>query len=378
MAVERPGLKATNFREDGHPAHIEHTRADGSRMVVNRGVHGERSVEVVRRDGVRVVTMGRRGFVERPLRAGYVARTYVSDGRTQVHVYRTNTYGRFHYSSFVPGVYYQPGFYGWAYRPWRAPVVFGWGWGRAPWFYGGYFAPAPVYPSAALWLTDFLLAEDLKLAYENQTSAAGEGQPEPAAPVAADNSAALTPEIKRMIAEEVQRQLAAQWNAASQPASPELAGAAAGAPPPVLDARLKLFVVSSNLNLSAGSDGQTCALTPGDILKRMGGNLTAEGQLPVGVLVSKEGDCPAGFATALDLAVLQDMQNEFCQQISDGLAKLASNEGRGGLPAGPAADPQPAAEGQAPASADAKDLLSQQAQEANQTEAAVSQPSGGQ
>jgi hypothetical protein len=137
-------------------------------------------------------------------------------------------------------------------------------------------------------------------------------------------------------------------------------------------------VVSSNLNLSAGSDGQTCALTPGDILKRMGGNLTAEGQLPVGVLVSKEGNCPAGFATALDLAVLQDMQNEFCQQISDGLAKLASNEGRGGLPAGPAADPQPAAEGQAPASADAKDLLSQQAQEANQTEAAVSQPSGGQ
>ena len=110
MAVERPGLKASNFREDGHPAHIEHTRADGSRMVVNRGVHGERSVEVVRRDGVRVVTMGRRGFVERPLRSRYVARTYVSDGRSQVRVYRTYTYGRFHYSSFVPGVLINPGF----------------------------------------------------------------------------------------------------------------------------------------------------------------------------------------------------------------------------------------------------------------------------
>ena len=27
-------------------------------------------------------------------------------------------------------------------------------------------APLPMYPTAALWLTDFLLAEDLRLAYE--------------------------------------------------------------------------------------------------------------------------------------------------------------------------------------------------------------------
>jgi hypothetical protein len=72
------------------------------------------------------------------------------------------------------------------------------------------------------------------------------------------------------------------------------------------------------------------------------------------------------------------MQNEFRAQIAAGLAKLASNEGRGGLPAGPAADPQPVAEGQAPAAADANDLLAKQAQEANQTEAAVNQAPGGQ
>ena len=90
-----------------------------------------------------------------------------------MRVYRTYTYGRVHYSSYVPLVYYQPAFYGWVYRPWRAPVVYAWGWGPAPWFYGGYFAPELVYPTAALWLTDFLLAENLKLAYENRMAASG-------------------------------------------------------------------------------------------------------------------------------------------------------------------------------------------------------------
>ncbi len=43
-----------------------------------------------------------------------------------------------------------PRFYFWAYNPWARPVYWGWGWGiRTPWFYGGYFAPAPYYVSAS-------------------------------------------------------------------------------------------------------------------------------------------------------------------------------------------------------------------------------------
>ena len=373
-AVERPGLKATNFRADGHAAHIERSRTDGSRMVVDRGLHGERHVEAVRRDGVRVVSTGRQGFVERPLRSGYVARTYVVGGRTQVRVYRSYTFGRVHYSSFVPGVYYQPAFYGWAYRPWAAPVAFGWGWGRPSWFYGGYFAPAPYYPSAALWLTDFLLAEDLKLAYENQMAASGADQP---VPMAQSSSVILTPEVKQTIAEEVQRELAAEQAAAANPAALQpTAGATPDAPPPVLDARLKVLVVSTGLNL-AGSDGETCSLTPGDVIRRTGRFVTADGQVPVNVLIGKDGDCPTGFASVLDLGVLQDMQNDFRQQIAAGLEKLAGSEGRGGLPAGPAADPQQVADGQAPPSPDAQALVTQQTQDADAADAEVSQASGG-
>ena len=374
-AVERPGLRATGFREDGHAGHIEQSRADGSRMVVDRGVHGERKAEVVGRDGTRVVSAGRQGFVERPIRPGYVSRTYVSGDRTQVRVYRTSTFGGIHYSSYVPSVYYQPAFYGWANRPWGAPVAYGWGWGNAPWFYGGYFAPAPFYSSAALWLTDFVLAENLKLAYDNQMAASGQGQPEPQAPLAQENSAALTPEVKQLIADEVQQQLAAEQAAAAQPASlePTAAVAVPDAPPPALDPRIKVFVVSTGLNLSAGSDGQTCALTPGDVIERTGRNVSADGQVPVGVLDSKEGDCPVDFASALDVNVLQDMYNDFRAQISAGLEKLASNRGQGGLPAGPAADPQPVPEGQAPALTGARGFLAKLAQDADQAEGAISQ-----
>ncbi|MGD0872302.1 MAG: hypothetical protein ABSB88_22350 [Bryobacteraceae bacterium] len=317
--------------------------------------------------------------MERPIRPGYVSRTYVSGDRTQVRVYRASTYGGVHYSSYVPGVYYQPAFYGWAHRLWAPPVAYAWGWGAAPWFYGGYFAPEPVYPSAALWLTDFVLAENLQLAYQNQMAASGEGQPEE--PLVQENSATLTPEVKRLIAEEVRQELAAQQAAAAQPASlqPAAAVAVPDAPPPVLDAKVKVLVVSTALNLTAGSDGQTCALTPGDIIERTGRNVPADGQVPVGVLTSKEGDCPVGFATALDVSVLQDMYNDFREQISAGMEKLASNQGQGGLPAGPAADPQQVPEGHAPAFAGAKGLLAKLVQEADQAEAAINQVfSGGQ
>jgi hypothetical protein len=378
--IERPGIAATNIRQDGRAGHIVHSRADGSTMVVDRGLHGERSVEVVRRDGVRVVSVGRQGFVERPIRAGYVSRTYVAGGRTEVRVYRSYTYGSMHYYSYVPRVYYQPAFYGWAYRPWGAPVVYAWGWGPAPWFYGGYFAPEPVYPTASLWLTDYLLAENLKLSYQNRMAANGEGsQQQPA--LGQSSSVALTPEVKQMIAEEVQQQLAAEQADAAQPASLLPPGGAQSvvpdAQPPALDPKLRLFVVSAGLNVTATSDGQTCALTPGDIIQRKGRDLTTDGKVPVSVLNSKEGDCEVDFATAIDVSVLQDMHNQFREQIAAGMEKLASNQGKGGLPGGPAANPRQVAEGQATASVDAKDLVEKQVQEADRTEADVIQASNG-
>jgi len=57
---------------------------------------------------------------------------------------------RRHITAIVPAVYYGPAYYV-AYNPWPAPVATA-GLGRLPWYgyYGGYFAPAPVYPTSTL------------------------------------------------------------------------------------------------------------------------------------------------------------------------------------------------------------------------------------
>jgi hypothetical protein len=297
-------------------------------------------------------------------------------------VYRTYTYGSVHYYTYVPRVYYQPAFYGWANGGWGAPVVYAWGWGpSAPWFYGGYFAPAASYPSASLWLTDYLLAENLKLAYDNRTAASGDGT-EQQPPLAQNNSVTLTPEVKQEIAEEVQQQLAAEQAAAAQPAPLQPTGTAPqsaipDAPPPALDPKFRIFVVSTALNVTASSDGQTCALTPGDIIERSSRTVTADGKVPINVMNSKEGDCPVDLATALDVSTLQDMHNQFREQISAGMEKLASSQGKDGLPARPAANARQVADGQTTVSADAQDLLAKQVQEADQIEADVQEATTG-
>jgi hypothetical protein len=94
-------------------------------------------------------------------------RTYVAGGKSYAVVYRGYYYGGRPYFAYVPGYYYAPGFYGWAYAPWGAPVAFAWGWGGAPWYgyYGYYFTPYAVYPGPAFWLTDYVVAENLQAAY---------------------------------------------------------------------------------------------------------------------------------------------------------------------------------------------------------------------
>jgi len=372
MSVERPGLRATNFREDGRAGHIERTRPDGSKMVVNRGLHGERRVEVVRPNGVRVVTVGRQAFVERPLRAGYVSRTYVVGGRTEVRVYRTYGYRGVRYVTYVPRVYYQPAFYRWAGRPWGPSVVYGWGWAPAtPWFYGAYFAPEPVYSTPSLWLTDFLLAANLRLAYDNQQQQyQDQQQQESSADASQGVAATLTPEIKLQIAGEVKQQLDAQQTAAAQPSAAALPqGTATDVPPPALKQRV--FVVSTSFDVTGTDGSQSCALTAGDIIERTPGqSVTSDGKVAVNVMSSKAGDCQADFATQIDVATLQDMQNQFNAQIASGIESLASNQGKGSLPSGPAANPRRNAAGEAsPDASNDAELVTKLNQEADQTEA---------
>jgi hypothetical protein len=180
-------------------------------------------------------------------------------------------------------------------------------------------------------LTDFLLAENLRLAYEDHQQYASE---QPAAP-AGEEEASLTLEVKQKIADEVQRQLAEEQAAAAQPQqqAPPATAAAEDARPPALDPKQRVFVVSTNLAVNTG-DGQACELTTGDVITR-NGEPANDNTVEVSVLSAQQGGCEVGSTPRVSVEDLQEMHNSFREKLDEGMQKLAENQGKNGLPASP-------------------------------------------
>src|SRR5689334_8518579 len=209
---------------DRRVARDEHGRVrdiHGHDMYIHRGVRGD-SRFVATNNGRRIVGYGAgRGFTERRYYSSgtriYVQRTYIFGGRPYAYAYRSYYYRGWPYYHYVPAYYYHPFFYRWAYNPWSRPVYYHWGWFGDPWYrgYGYYFNPYPVYPSASLWLTDYLLAENLRAAYDAPPRSYVADTSASLDTPAAGGQAALSPEVKQLIADEVQRQLDAERAAAA-------------------------------------------------------------------------------------------------------------------------------------------------------------------
>ena len=84
-----PGIEA-RFDERGS-IHYVHNQQLG--VTVHEGLAGGRQVVVEHHDGTRVVTVGRTGFYETPLRNGYVKRTFVNgSGLSYAQVYQRYNY----------------------------------------------------------------------------------------------------------------------------------------------------------------------------------------------------------------------------------------------------------------------------------------------
>ena len=369
--------KEAKFGSKGQVSEIRDSKRN---ITIQHGLRPSDTRITTERNNRRLVSMGPHGgYSERTYlnRNGhsYYQRTYWDHGHAYARVYRDHFYGGVHYYHYVPGYYYHPAFYGWAYNPWGARVYYNWGWGAEPWFYGGYFAPEPYYPSASLWLTDYLLSEDLKQAYESKQEAqaraeadkAGDQPPEGGAPA----QASINPDqIKQMVDAEVQRQLAEERAAAQSPQGAPTA-AAAEVPPAALDPKECLFVVSSNLGVGT-ADGQECELTPGDVITRID-DTPADSKVRVRVMSSKQSDCSVGATPMVAVDDLQEMHNSFHAQLDSGLQALAAKAGTNGLPKAP--DTQTQAGEVPPASPDhnVDTQLAGQQKEATQAEAEVRQ-----
>jgi hypothetical protein len=172
--------------------------------------------------------------------------------------------------------------------------------------------------------------------------------------------------MKQLIAQEVRQQIesdrlaSAQSTSTSQPPTSSV-------PPPALDPKVKIFIVSTTLDVATAA-GQTCSLTAGDIIERTTA-IPSDGKVPISVMSSKSGDCSVDVTTNLDATTLQDMHNQFREQLSAGMEQLASNQGENGLPAGPPAGARHT--DQTVAEKDAVALLQAQVQEADKAEADV-------
>jgi hypothetical protein len=394
------------FRKNGQVRSI-HTK---SGMTINHGMQGNRHV-VSTHNGRTVVSYGRHGgYSQRAYYNhgghAYVQRTYYRGGHYYAYGYRSYYYGGHPYYGYAPAYYYGPAYYGWAYNPWPAPVYYGWGWGGSPWYgyYGPYFAPYPVYPTAAFWLTDYLIAASLQAAYAAQVEASENGavilpairnasadeiaalwstDPLVAAKLQAaygaymlgggappaSGTTQLSPDVKKAIAEEMKNEIAAEKEAA---ASGQKDTPSANQVPAALDPKIRIFVVSTDQDLTT-SDGTECVLTPGDVVYRTGDKVDDDNMVDATVKSSKKDECAMGVTVAIDVDDLQEMHNQLRIQMDAGLKELAEKQGKNGLPAAP--DTKTTA-GEAPAptaDTNVKSDLDQQKKDADAAEAEAKQ-----
>jgi hypothetical protein len=377
--------KSVTFDKHGKVGSIR-----SANLSVARGPHGERTIVSRRADNSRIVSTGRRsGYVERNITVGnrtYVQRTTIINERITTNTFVAYNHGGIMLTRFVTPVFYAPAFYGWAYYPWVAPVHFGFGWFGAPWYIGPnpYFAAYPVYPSAAFWLTDYMLGETLAAAYDmhrehmeaqadDMEAIADASSPDTidddSDKLQADANSPITPELKEQIAEEVKQQIkydnVAATSANEDSSFDEL--------PAVLGDAGHLFIVSSNLDVST-DDQQECGLQPGDILRMVSAPANNAPIVELRVASSKRLDCPAGVTVGIALQDLQEMQNAFRSNVESGLQSLAASQGHVGIPVTPpaavAAPPRPTLAGVTPVPAtDLANMLDEQRKEANKAEA---------
>ncbi len=324
-------------RANGRPADV-HIANRG--MNIHHGLNGSRRIEVERADHARIVAeRGRRGYIQHPyLYHGHEFghRTYYYQGRAYDRFYRPYYYRGAYVNVYAPAYYYRPAFYGWAYNPWAAPIAYPWGWTAYPWYgyYGYYFTPYPVYPSASVWLTDYLISTTLAAAYQAQVDAAAAAAAQAAS--APPDAAPLSPQVKDLIAAEIQRQIAlenaeAQAGAQNAEADP----ASSGIQRMLTDNVQHIFVAGHDIDVVDAS-GMECALSDGDALQLSGPPPADATSANLIVLSTKGGkECRRGDNIVVPITDLQEMQNHMRETIDQGMGELQAKQGAGGLPALP-------------------------------------------
>lgn len=153
-----------------------------------------------------------------------------------------------------------------------------------------------------------------------------------AAPAASkDGSTQIPADVKQAIADQMKQEIAAEKEAAAN-ASKD--ASSTGEVPAALDPKIRIFVVSSEEDLTA-SDGTECVLTAGDVVDRTDDTPDDDRMVDATVKASKKDECAVGSTVGVAVDDLQEMHNQLRIQMDAGLKELADKQGKNGLPAAP-------------------------------------------
>jgi hypothetical protein len=175
-----------------------------------------------------------------------------------------------------------------------------------------------------------MMSANLAEAYQAQVDAANGAAPPPLE----GTCAPVTPAVKQLIAEEVQRQISRENAEAGQVANnvdPDPAASGLGR---MLDNTSHVFVAGADLDV-LDNLGRQCALSPGDVIQLAAIPAETADTASLVVSASKPQECAKGTVISVRLADLQDMQNRMRETVDDGLAALQANSGQSGWPALP-------------------------------------------
>jgi len=348
MFLGHPGPAGSNVARAPN-GNLVRTAADGSvidvrspakGMYIQHGLDGSKRILVEQPDHSRIFATSRGvPYVQHP----YVFRgrpidhrTFYVQGKLFHQFYRPYNYGGTQLDVYAPTRFYDPKFYQFVTTPFNAPQPFAWGYTSAPWYgyYKGYFTPDSTYSSPQAWLTDFVLAASLAVAY---TTA-----PPTAPPPSAAAAPAVTPQVKQLVAQEVDHQVKeesveAQANAQSR----DLPPGSGSVVQELGDHQPHVFVAASDLDLVDPS-GRRCSISEGDVVQVVSAPNAGTSTADAVVLASKGGgECERSAQVQVAVSDLQEMQNHMRETIDMGMAASDPGKKAAAVPAAFAASAPP-------------------------------------
>jgi hypothetical protein len=344
VITERPARKdagGTSFRPGGGKVANSPAAPGPGGVTIPHSAFGLRRIVAQRPDhsAVVVLSLGR-GYVQRPYAYQgheFAHRTYYADGVARTSLYSTYAYRGIVLQAYVAVRYYSPSFYGWTYNSWPIPVIYRWDWIDRPW-YGydsGYFTPFPAYPNPSLWLTDYIISTRLAEAYYEKTAEDTSAAEVSSSEDSVRSALGFTPEVKQAIATEVRWQIVIENSERQVAISGSMPDPALNGVPRLLgDSKAHVFVVGQDFDAIDGG-GQPCVVATGDAVLVMGGSPVREGAVLVEIAASNGRGCRAGSMVSVDIASLQELENQMRETVDQGLDELYAHAGQKGLPALP-------------------------------------------